>query len=309
MGSDTRTHRLYWDDAQMQSFKATVIHVGKKSPDGVPVVLDATAFYPEGGGQPPDEGRLGDAEVLDVQEEDGVIIHHTDRPLVEGEQVDGSIDWVRRWDHMQQHTGQHLLSRVVMEEFDAHTRGFHLSGDETTIDLTVELDGSQIQMAVSRANALIDQDIPVTARIVPADDPAVAAARRPWGLPWSSNSPSIRRTCGRLMAEWTSSRTAPACAAPSSWSNGRPSEFIQANERNRSSDLETNFDGRDPTLLSKWSTNLRSVRPAITSTTTWGICGSSRNPSSKRMIPPRELSASRSTIGWWQLSDDRWSMR
>ncbi|MFC1543868.1 DHHA1 domain-containing protein [Gemmatimonadota bacterium] len=178
MSGASPTKRLYWDDPMLQRFEATVLEAGKKSPDGVPVVLDRTAFYPEGGGQPPDEGMLGEAEVLDVREEEGRIVHRTDRPLEAGVKVEGSINWARRWDHMQQHTGQHLLSRVVMDEFDAHTRGFHLGADETTIDLTIELDERQIQMAVSRANALIDQDIPVTARLVPRDDPAVEAARR-----------------------------------------------------------------------------------------------------------------------------------
>lgn len=159
-------------------FEATVLGVEDLGEEGAGIVLDRTAFYPEGGGQPADEGTLGEMEVYDVQEREGRIVHLADRALPVGEQVAGSIDWNRRWDHMQQHTGQHLLSRIVLEEFGAETRGFHLGGEASTIDVSVDLEDSQLALAEARANAVINADHPVTTRIVDRDDPAVRRARR-----------------------------------------------------------------------------------------------------------------------------------
>ena len=135
MSGASPTKRLYWDDPMLQRFEATVLEAGKKSPDGVPVVLDRTAFYPEGGGQPPDEGMLGEAEVLDVREEEGRIIHRVDRPLAAGEKVEGSVNWARRWDHMQQHTGQHVLTSVALRDFGWRTTAFHLGDEWSDIEL------------------------------------------------------------------------------------------------------------------------------------------------------------------------------
>lgn len=175
---NTETRRLYWEDPLQESFEAEVLSSEEQPEGGALTVLDRTAFYPEGGGQPADEGQLGEAEVLDVSEEEGVILHLTDRPLEVGAVVEGSVDWGRRWDHMQQHTGQHLLSRVLLDEYGAETRGFHLGADEATIDLSVELEEQQLAFARARTNTLIDQDLPVSARIVPRDHPAVERARR-----------------------------------------------------------------------------------------------------------------------------------
>jgi len=178
MSSSEGTRRLFWDDPFQTTFDATVREV-REIEEGAVIVLDQTAFYPEGGGQPADEGRLGEAEVFDVQEELGVIMHYTDIPLTTGERVEGSLDWSRRWDHMQQHTGQHLLSRVLSDLYDASTQGFHLGAEESTIDLSRELTPAELMQAEARANAVIDDDIPVTVRFVSPDDEAVTRARRP----------------------------------------------------------------------------------------------------------------------------------
>src|SRR5438477_5039764 len=99
------TERLYLSDPYLRSFRARVVEM--RDLDGKPAaVLDKSAFYPEGGGQPGDRGTLGPARVLDTQERQGVVLHVVDKP-VEGE-VDGALDWERRFDHMQQHHGQHL---------------------------------------------------------------------------------------------------------------------------------------------------------------------------------------------------------
>ncbi len=175
---NTDTERLYWEDPMLETFEAEVLSSEEQPEGGALTVLDRTAFYPEGGGQPSDEGQLGEAEVLEATEEEGRILHLTDRPLEAGSRVEGSLDWGRRWDHMQQHTGQHLLSRVLLDEYGAETRGFHLGAEESTIDLSVELEAKQLDFARARTNALIDQDIPVRARVVPRDHPAVDVARR-----------------------------------------------------------------------------------------------------------------------------------
>ncbi len=172
------TQRLFWDDPFQTDFEAIVLEV-REAQEGALVVLDRTAFYPEGGGQPADEGRLGEAEVFDVQSERGVIVHHIDIPLAVGEKVEGAINWPRRWEIMQQHTGQHLLSRVLLDTWGARTQGFHLGEEESTIDLSRELTPADLLQAVIRANALVDEDLPVTVRLVEADDEAVRQARRP----------------------------------------------------------------------------------------------------------------------------------
>lgn len=177
--SGPRTAKLYWEDPTLEVFTATVLEVRELGEEGTGIIVDRTAFYPESGGQPADEGRLGDAEIFDVQEVEGTIVHHADRLLEKGSEVEGSIDWGRRWDHMQQHTGQHLLSRIVLEEFEAVTRGFHLGPEESTIDLTRELDPEDISLVQTRANVLVDEDVPVVHRFVGREDPAVKAARKP----------------------------------------------------------------------------------------------------------------------------------
>ena len=173
------TVKLYREDPTLEVFSARVLEVRDLGDEGIGIILDRTAFYPEGGGQPADEGLLGEAEVFDVQEVDGTIVHYTDRPLEEGSEVEGSIDWGRRWDHMQQHTGQHLLSRVVLDEFDAVTRGFHLGPEESTVDLSRELGPEDASLAQTRANLLVDADLPVRSRLVGREDPAALEARKP----------------------------------------------------------------------------------------------------------------------------------
>src|SRR5215212_6787178 len=128
------TDRLYYTDAYATEFDAQIVraheHGGRPA-----VVLDRTAFYPASGGQPFDTGRLGDAAVLDVVDDDGAILHVLDRPLVEGP-VHGRVDWPRRFEHMQQHTGQHVLSAAFESLIGVRTESFHLGSSSSTIDLS-----------------------------------------------------------------------------------------------------------------------------------------------------------------------------
>jgi len=167
------TTRLYYTEPQRQRFEASVVSCQPQDARFA-AILDRTAFYPTSGGQPHDTGRLGDATVLDVVEGDeGTVVHVVDRPLVAGAVVDGAIDWPRRFDHMQQHTGQHLLSAAFDHLHGARTVSFHLGVESSTIDLAREVSVNEIARAEAEANRIVWENRPVTIRFV---DEAEAAS-------------------------------------------------------------------------------------------------------------------------------------
>jgi alanyl-tRNA synthetase len=159
------TRRLYYDDSYLTRFQANVVNA---SPDRKRVVLDKSAFYPTSGGQPFDLGSLNSVRVTDVVDEELHVVHYLESPL-EGDVVEGAIDWTRRFDHMQQHTGQHLLSAVLAELFDFQTVSFHLGPESSTIDLeTPAISAAQIQAAERRVNELIFENRPVDVTYIDA---------------------------------------------------------------------------------------------------------------------------------------------
>jgi alanyl-tRNA synthetase len=173
--------RLYYTDAYCTCFSA---HVAEQVVwDGCPaVVLDRTAFYPASGGQPADQGTLGGVTVVDVQvREDNAVVHVLESPLPEvGKEVEGEIDWPRRFDHMQQHTGQHMLSAAFERLLDADTVGFHLGADVSTIDLNVPRLALEVVTSVEGlVNQVIWENRPVTTRFVNSDELASLSLRRP----------------------------------------------------------------------------------------------------------------------------------
>jgi alanyl-tRNA synthetase len=180
------TRRLYYDDSYMRSFSAHVLGCVPAEPVSTPsgpqaaweVVLDQTALYPTSGGQPNDLGCLGDAKVLDVRDTDDVILHIVDREMELGE-VQGSIDWARRFDHMQQHTGQHLLSAMFQERYGLPTVSFHLGSDLCTIDLRgPEPILDVLEGAQRSANQVVFEDRPVTVKYGTPDQLAQVGVRK-----------------------------------------------------------------------------------------------------------------------------------
>ena len=153
------TEKLYYRDPYQTAFTARVLTCAP-SKTGYLVTLDRTAFYPEGGGQPADHGVLGGVSVTDVHERDGVIFHTCGGPMEPGATVEGSIDWPRRFDHMQQHSGEHILSGLLCSLYDCDNVGFHLGADTVTIDYNRELTWEQVLEAERRANETIWKDTP-----------------------------------------------------------------------------------------------------------------------------------------------------
>ena len=153
------TEKRYYQDPYLTAFTARVLSC-EKSKSGWAVVLDRTAFYPEGGGQPADHGTLGAVQVTDVHETNGVISHTCDGPVEIGAEVEGAVDWPRRFDHMQQHSGEHILSGLLCSLYDCDNVGFHLGADTITIDYNRELTWEQVLEAERRANETIWKDTP-----------------------------------------------------------------------------------------------------------------------------------------------------
>lgn len=153
------TRKLYYDDPFLTRFSAVVLDC-RPGKQGYEVLLDRTAFYPEGGGQPWDTGTLGGAAVTQVHEREGQVIHFTDAPLTAGETVEGQIDWERRFDLMQQHSGEHIVSGMIHDAFGYDNVGFHLGADLVTIDFNGVLTWEQLRTLEERANRYVWEDHP-----------------------------------------------------------------------------------------------------------------------------------------------------
>ena len=155
-------NKLYYDSAYIKEFEAQVLSCqeGKK---GWEITLSATAFYPEGGGQPADTGLLGNVRVTDVHEKDGQVVHYTDGPLPVGEMVRGVIDWDRRFQHMQEHSGEHLVSGLIHQRFGYDNVGFHMGTDEVTIDFNGVLEWGDLMAIEEKANGMNWENLEISA--------------------------------------------------------------------------------------------------------------------------------------------------
>ena len=169
-------NELFYTNPYLREFDATVVACteGKK---GFEIVLDNTAFYPEGGGQPADLGTLGEAKVSDVRHQNGVIIHFTDKALEVGATVHGVLDWERRYDNMQNHTGEHVLSGVINHAFGYENVGFHMHDDAITIDMDGPMTDDDVKAMEKAANDMIKADIAVDISFPTAEERAAMGFR------------------------------------------------------------------------------------------------------------------------------------
>ena len=154
------TERLYYQDSHLREFDAQVISC-EPGKHGFDVVLDRTAFYPEGGGQPGDTGTLGGVSVTDTHERDGEIVHYCEQPLTPGAHVRGVLNWQRRFDLMQQHSGEHLVSGIIHRRFGYDNVGFHMGAEMITIDLSGLLTPEQLREVEREANEAVCRNLPV----------------------------------------------------------------------------------------------------------------------------------------------------
>jgi len=173
------TRRLYHEDSSLREFEGTVLEITDR--DGATwAELDRTAFYPGGGGQPPDRGRLADVQVTDVREEEGRVWHRIEGKLTPRTPIRGALDWGRRFDHMQQHTGQHILSQAFIEVASAETRSFHLGEEEVSIDVAhPDPDPELLRRVEERANEIVWEDRPVLTHEVPRAEIGRFPLRKP----------------------------------------------------------------------------------------------------------------------------------
>ncbi|MCM3734974.1 DHHA1 domain-containing protein [Bacillus cytotoxicus] len=159
-------HKLFYKDPYLQTFTAHITKQARDKDDNLYVVLTQTAFYPTGGGQPHDTGQLNDTPVIHVEEIDGEIRHYITEEI-QTDEVTGNVSWKRRFDHMQQHAGQHILSAIFWDHFNIPTIGFHLGREIVTIDLeTTDLSLKTAEEAAYLANQIVLENRPITVQWV-----------------------------------------------------------------------------------------------------------------------------------------------
>ena len=173
----TPTRKIFWADPYRRRFTAQVLerHEGERPS----IVLNRTLFYPTGGGQPHDSGRLGDVRVLAVEQQNGRIQHFVDHWPSDDEEITGEIDWPKRLDHMQQHSGQHLLSAAFLDLLGRPTVGFHLSADSVTIDIPGSAPAAaELDQVLAFTQTIISEDRPIKSAVLPASEAAKMPLRK-----------------------------------------------------------------------------------------------------------------------------------
>ena len=177
------TKKLYYGDCHLREFSATVLAC-TETDKGYQVILDATAFYPEGGGQDCDLGSLGTAQVLDVQEQGESVIHLCDAPLPVGASVVGKIDWERRFDLMQQHSGEHILSGLIHAAFGYHNVGFHVGKDTMEVDFDGPIPTEALAQLEAEANRAVWENLPIRCWYPSPEALPQVSYRTKKALPW-----------------------------------------------------------------------------------------------------------------------------
>ena len=153
--------RLYYQIPYVKSFMCTVEHCEESGKGTWLVTLNQTGFYPEGGGQPYDTGTLNGIPVLSVHERGEQVIHELAQPIEEGTLAEGIIDWQRRYDNMQLHTGEHILSGLVHKHFGYDNVGFHMGAEEVTVDFNGIIEPEDLDWLEDEANQLVYANVPV----------------------------------------------------------------------------------------------------------------------------------------------------
>ena len=177
------TRKLYYEDCHLSRFQAMVTGC-EKCEKGYEILLDATAFYPEGGGQACDLGSLGGASVLDVRERGEAVVHLCDAPLEIGTEVEGVIDYDRRFDLMQQHTGEHIVSGIIHRRYGFHNVGFHMGSEMIEIDFDGMVPAGDLPAIEQEANSALWQNLEVTCWYPAEEELPHVQYRSKRALPW-----------------------------------------------------------------------------------------------------------------------------
>ena len=177
------TRKLYYEDCHLSRFRAMVTGC-EKCEKGYEILLDATAFYPEGGGQACDLGSLGGASVLDVREREDVVVHLCDAPLEIGTEVEGVIDYDRRFDLMQQHTGEHIVSGIIHRRYGFHNVGFHMGSEMIEIDFDGMVPAGDLPAIEQEANSALWQNLEVRCWYPAEEELPHVVYRSKRALPW-----------------------------------------------------------------------------------------------------------------------------
>ena len=177
------TKKLYYEDSHLERFTARVISCDQTD-KGFEIILDATAFYPEGGGQAADTGILGGASVLDTRERGEEIIHLCDRALEPGSQVEGQIDWAPRFQRMQQHSGEHIVSGILHRRYGCSNTGFHMGQERTVIDFDGVIPAQALPEIEAEANRAVWANLPVKCWYPTPEELPSVHYRSKRALPW-----------------------------------------------------------------------------------------------------------------------------
>ena len=177
------TRKLYYEDSHLEVFSARVISC-LQTQKGFEIILDATAFYPEGGGQAADTGTLGEAQVLDTRERGEEIVHLCDRALSPGSPVEGRIHWEARFLRMQQHSGEHIVSGILHRRYGCSNTGFHMGQERTVIDFDAVIPPEALRSIEQEANRAIWQNLPVKCWYPSPEELPKVPYRSKKALPW-----------------------------------------------------------------------------------------------------------------------------
>ena len=178
-----QTRKLYYEDAHLVQFSATVLSCTQVK-KGYEVILDATAFYPEGGGQAGDTGALGGVRVLDTRERDDTLVHLCDGALPVGGTVEGAVDYGPRFLRMQQHSGEHIVSGILHRRYGCHNTGFHMGADVITIDFDAVIPAADLPQIEAEANGAVWANLPVRCWYPEPEELAQLSYRTKRALPW-----------------------------------------------------------------------------------------------------------------------------